>query len=76
LTRQESIILNLLAEGRTNKEIANELGLSEKTVKNHLYKIFKKLKVNDRTKAVITAMQKGFLDKRNSPREFPFECAA
>lgn len=64
LTKQELIILNLLAEGRTNKEIANKLGLSEKTVKNHLYKIFKKLKVKDRTKAVITAMQRGFLDMK------------
>lgn len=64
LTKQELVILNLLAEGRTNKEIANELDLSEKTVKNHLYKIFKKLQVKDRTKAVITAMQKGFLDMK------------
>lgn len=62
LTEHEIIILNLLAEGRTNKEIANEQGLSEKTVKNHLYNIFKKLRVKDRTKAVITAMQKGLIE--------------
>lgn len=61
LTRQELIILALLADGKTNKEIANELGLSEKTVKNHMYKIFKRLKVKDRTRAVIVAMQKGYL---------------
>ncbi|CAG1064893.1 Transcriptional regulatory protein DegU [uncultured bacterium] len=62
LTRQELIILNLLSEGRTNKEIAKELGLSEKTIKNHMYKIFKRLNVKDRTRAVIIAMQKGYLN--------------
>lgn len=64
LTRQELIILSFLAEGRTNKEIANQMGLSAKTVKNHLYKVFKRLKVKDRTKAVIIAMQKGYLDMK------------
>lgn len=64
LTRQELIVLNLLAEGKTNKEIAKEMGLSEKTIKNHMYKIFKRLKVKDRTRAVILAMQRGYLDMK------------
>jgi len=45
--------LLLIADGKNNKEIANELYISEKTVKNHVSNIFKKLDVNDRTQAAI-----------------------
>lgn len=52
LTKQEVIIINLIADGKINKEIAGDLWISEKTVKNHISHIFEKLKVNNRMKAV------------------------
>jgi len=53
LTPREIEVLLLIADGKNNKEIANELYISEKTVKNHVSNIFKKLDVNDRTQAAI-----------------------
>ncbi|MBE6083553.1 MULTISPECIES: response regulator [Tissierellales] len=55
LTRREYEVLTLLAEGINNKEIADKLYISEKTVKNHVSNIFKKIKVNDRIQAAIFA---------------------
>jgi DNA-binding NarL/FixJ family response regulator len=52
LSPKERLIMPLLAEGKTNKEIAVELRLSDKTVKNYLANIFEKLRVNRRTEAV------------------------
>lgn len=52
LSRQERLIMPLLVEGKTNKEIATRLGLSDKTVKNYLANIFDKLQVKRRTEAV------------------------
>jgi DNA-binding CsgD family transcriptional regulator len=52
LTKQEVIIINLIADGKINKEIAGDLWISEKTVKNHISHIFEKLKVNNRMEAV------------------------
>lgn len=57
LTRREIQVLLLIAEGKNNKEIANELFISEKTVKNHVSSIFKKIKVSDRTQAAIYAFK-------------------
>ena len=51
LTRREIEVLKLLAEGLFNKEIAYTLSISEKTVKNHVSNIFKKINVSDRTQA-------------------------
>ncbi len=48
--------------GKTNKEIANDLDLSEKTVKNHVRNIFHKLQVYDRTQAAILAIRKGLIE--------------
>ena len=48
---QEKKVLALVAEGKTNREIGGELGLSEKTVKNHLSNIFQKLQVSRRAHA-------------------------
>ncbi len=57
LTNREVEVLKLIAEGMINKEIAKTLYISEKTVKNHISNIFKKLDVNDRTQAAIYAFK-------------------
>ncbi len=57
LTQRELEVLGLIAEGMINKEIAKKLYISEKTVKNHVSNIFKKLKVSDRTQAAIYAFK-------------------
>jgi len=54
-------ILTLVCEGKTNKEIACDLHLSEKTVKNHLYIMFRQLKVANRTAAAIAAIRMGLV---------------
>jgi len=59
LTHREQDILALLAEGRSNREIAQSLYLSEKTVKAHLAAIFRKLGVTNRTQAAMAAVQLG-----------------
>jgi DNA-binding NarL/FixJ family response regulator len=56
LSLREKEVLNLIAKGYSNKEIANILFLSEKTVKNHTSNIFKKINVTDRTNAAIYAL--------------------
>jgi NarL family two-component system response regulator LiaR len=63
LTDRERRILTLLAAGASNKDIAVELELSERTVKNYLSVIFQKLQVNNRTEAAIRAMRDGLLNK-------------
>jgi len=59
LTEREHDILALLAEGRSNRDIAQRLFLSEKTVKAHLAAIFRKLGVTNRTQAAMVAVQMG-----------------
>jgi DNA-binding NarL/FixJ family response regulator len=59
LTQRENDILALLAEGKSNREIAQSLFLSEKTVKAHLAAIFRKLGVTNRTQAAMMAVQMG-----------------
>lgn len=56
LTRRETEILKLVAEGLTNEEIGKKIFISEKTVKTHLTNIFDKLKVNNRFKAALLIM--------------------
>lgn len=60
LTPREQEVLCLLTTGCTNKEIANELFISEKTVKSHLNKIFRKLNVSRRLEAILSAIKLGF----------------
>lgn len=55
LSRREYEILHLIAQGNTNLEIGQELFISEKTVKNHITSIYKKIEVEDRVQAVIFA---------------------
>ncbi|MEA2557275.1 MAG: hypothetical protein QOG88_813 [Actinomycetota bacterium] len=59
LTARENDILALLAEGKSNREIAGRLFLSEKTVKAHLAAIFRKLGVTNRTQAAMAAVHMG-----------------
>ncbi len=61
LTAREMEVLELIAEGMINKEIARQLFISEKTVKNHVSNIFKKLNVSDRTQAAIYAFKHNFM---------------
>ncbi len=61
LTQRELQVLQLAADGLNNKEIANRLVISEKTVKNHIANIFAKLNVNDRTQAILYALRKGLV---------------
>ena len=59
LTRREEEVLRLVATGASNKEISQHLFISELTVKMHLASIFRKLQVNDRTKAAVLALKAG-----------------
>ena len=61
LSPRELQVLELVAAGRTNKEIAVQLDISNQTVKNHVSSILRKLAVNDRTQAVVYAMRRGWI---------------
>jgi two-component system, NarL family, response regulator LiaR len=61
LTRREREVLELIAHGRSNKRIAYELGISEKTVKTHVGHLLAKLGVSDRTQAAMLAVQRGLV---------------
>ena len=61
LSPREIEVLELVAGGRTNKEIAVKLDISNQTVKNHISSILRKLAVNDRTQAVVYAMRRGWI---------------
>ena len=62
LTRREIEVLRYLAKGDCNRVIAQKLFISEKTVKNHLYRIFQKLNVDDRTQAALYALKNRLVD--------------
>ena len=61
LTTRESDVLALLAQGMPNKSIARELGISPKTVSNHVEHVYSKLGVTNRTGAAMYAMQYGIV---------------
>ncbi|MDE7425462.1 MAG: response regulator transcription factor [Lachnospiraceae bacterium] len=62
LTKREIEVLKLIARGMYNKEIADELVISEKTVKNHISNIFRKIDVTDRTQAAIFAIKHSYVE--------------
>lgn len=62
LTKRELEVLRLITEGMLNKEIAHKLCISEKTVKNHISNIFKKIEVSDRTQAAVFAIKNNVVD--------------
>ena len=61
LTKRELEVLKLLAVGMYNKEVAERLNISERTVKNHVSNIFKKLEVTDRTQAAVFAIRNNLI---------------
>lgn len=64
LTQREEEVLELLTRGVTYKGVAKQLFISETTVKTHVNNIFQKLQVNDRTQAVLYAINNGFLNRK------------
>lgn len=62
LTRREYEVLTMLANGKSNRAIGESLIISDKTVKNHISSILKKMKVNDRTQAVLAAIKNGWVE--------------
>ena len=63
MSDRESEILDLVAKGLRNKEIASQLGIAEKTVKNHVSNILKALQVNSRTEAAMKAVKSKLVDR-------------
>lgn len=69
LSPREMEILQYVTSGLINKEIANKLGISQQTVKNHMTSILKKLNVNDRTQAAIMALRRGWVRVNDNQQE-------
>lgn len=65
LTKREKEVISMLAQGASNKEIADKLFVRDVTIKTHLNAIFKKLKVTNRTQAVLLAIQLGIIEKED-----------
>lgn len=65
LSPREVEILQFVTNGLSNKEIASELHISQQTVKNHMTSILKKLNVQDRTQAAVTALRNGWVRVNN-----------
>jgi DNA-binding NarL/FixJ family response regulator len=61
LTEREQLVLKLLAEGMSNREIAQAMVISDRTVQAHLTRLFAKMGVNSRLDAVLTAIRRGWL---------------
>jgi two-component system, NarL family, response regulator len=61
LSAREREVLDLIVRGKSNKEIASDLGITESTVKCHVSVILMRLNANDRTQAVVTALQRGLI---------------
>ncbi len=68
LSPRETEILRSVTSGLSNKEIAVELGISQQTVKNHMTSILRKLNVDDRTQAAVTAIRHGWVQIKDTKR--------
>ena len=66
LAPRERAVLELIGEGRSNKEIARLLGITPETVKSHVKRIFEKLSVGKRAQAISRAQSLGLLRARSS----------
>ena len=62
LTNREIEVLRLVASAKSNKEVASELCISERTVENHIHNIYQKLQIHDRTQAMLYAVRKGLVN--------------
>lgn len=62
LTARECVVLQLLADGHSNKTLGERLGISDKTVKNHVSAILRKMNLQDRTQVVVTAIKNGWVE--------------
>jgi DNA-binding NarL/FixJ family response regulator len=74
VSARELEILKLMASGLANKQVARQLGLSEKTVRNHIANIYEKLGIHDRSQALLYAVRKGLIDPtqtRSEPVQSP-----
>jgi len=69
ITHRETQILNYVAEGNTNKQIAHTLGISEQTIKSHVSAILRKINANDRAHAVALAMRRGWISAEGKSSE-------
>ena len=69
LSPRETEILRSVTSGLSNKEIASELGISQQTVKNHMTSILRKLNVEDRTQAAVTALRHGWVRLQDSGKK-------
>ncbi len=67
LSNREIEVLEQIAKGNSNKEIARVLKISDQTVKNHITSILRKLDVNDRTQAVVYAIRRGWIKMEELP---------
>ncbi|MEI7770407.1 MAG: response regulator transcription factor [Chloroflexales bacterium] len=69
LSDREIEVLERIASGGSNKEIADSLGISTQTVKNHISSILRKLSLNDRTQAVLFALRRGWIETPTEIRQ-------
>jgi len=69
LSDREIEVLERIAAGGSNKEIADSLGISTQTVKNHISSILRKLSLNDRTQAVLFALRRGWIEAPNEIKQ-------
>ena len=67
LTNRETQILRYVADGNSNKKIAQILEISEQTIKNHVSSILRKLNANDRAHAVVLAIRRGWISVNENP---------
>lgn len=68
LTQRECEVLALVAEAHSNRQIGEELGISDRTVARHLTNIFHKIRVSNRTEAALYALEHGIATSHSTPR--------